>query len=365
LTIRVSLAVMAHPSRARFVDDLLSRLDRPAIVVWDERQDRWDTGRRAQLAFEPNATHHLTIQDDAVPCRDLVAGVEKALAALPDSDRSPLCLYVGRVRPYRDAINQLVAATRDDTAWLTMSQLHWGPGIVMPVKLIPDMVAWCDKRGRIPNYDRRISRWCQHQRLTVYYPWPSLVDHRGVAENPSLVPGRSGDRRAHRFLGVDASALDRDWTGGVVSIPALSRNGSSGGSPVKFVSEKYPNLDLSNKTGLHGVRFRDGVCDVDRPNAVSILQSPYWRRRGIRLATDDDLPAATKVDAAEPVQPSAAPPTAQAVQGGETPPDGTASNVLDWVGDNPARARQALEAEQRREKPRTTLVAALTRIVEA
>ena len=47
---------------------------------------------------------------------------------------------------------------------------------------------------------------------------------------------------------------------------------------------------------------------------------------------------------------------------GDGVPEGSAKQVLAWVGDDPARAAQALEAETRREKPRTTLAADLGRV---
>lgn len=43
----------------------------------------------------------------------------------------------------------------------------------------------------------------------------------------------------------------------------------------------------------------------------------------------------------------------------------TAAEVLAWVGDDPERARQALAVEQAADKPRTTVVNALTRIANA
>jgi hypothetical protein len=36
--------------------------------------------------------------------------------------------------------------------------------------------------------------------------------------------------------------------------------------------------------------------------------------------------------------------------------DGTAAQILDWVGDDPERARAALNAENEKDKPRSTLV---------
>jgi len=42
--------------------------------------------------------------------------------------------------------------------------------------------------------------------------------------------------------------------------------------------------------------------------------------------------------------------------------DGTAADVLAWVGEDPERAGEALEAEQEKDKPRSTLVKALQKI---
>ncbi|GFH34295.1 hypothetical protein [Streptomyces pacificus] len=42
----------------------------------------------------------------------------------------------------------------------------------------------------------------------------------------------------------------------------------------------------------------------------------------------------------------------------------TAAEVLDWVGDDPDRAAEALEAEEAADKPRSTLVKQLKKIAE-
>lgn len=263
---RVSVVVMAHPSRRRMVDQLLGWLDRPAEVVWDRHGDRWETGRRAWLAVDPSADFGLVIQDDAVACRDLVAGVERALTFLPEPGTALLGLYCGKVASFREKIRLLVAQATCETSWLTMSQLHWGVGIAMPTKLIEDMVAWCDQRSEVPNYDKRISRWCQYRGLTVWYPWPSLVDHRRVRENPSLVPGRNGDRRAHRFLGADVSALDQRWDGAVVGIPASG--GGFDGHRTWRVTGHCATASIATDNGAIRARqmfFRGAVLPADVP----------------------------------------------------------------------------------------------------
>lgn len=367
VTPTVSVVVMAHPKRQEFVPELLASLDRDAEVVWDQRNDRWDTGRRAWQAIDRSASHGLVVQDDAIICRDLVAGVEKALAHAPA--KTPLCLYCGRVRPYRTLVEQLVErADHGRASWLTMTGLHWGVGIVLPVEFIDPMIAWADQRPDIANYDRRISRWLDHQNIRTWYPWPSLVDHR---DSPSLVPGRgSAGRRAHRFAGADVSALDLRWDGSVVTIPALNipegpAPGMKGKPPVKFVSLKYPNLSVPSIN----VRFRPvttvdgvevGVADVTARGAIAHLQSPWMRRRGVALADEVDLefadsPGAGQKSSPEPTAGVTSPPDGP-------PPAGPAGDVLAWVGDDPDRARRALEAEQARARPRTSLVAKLGKL---
>lgn len=210
---------MAHPKRTGMVADLLDRLDRPVGVTWDEIDDRHDTGIRALEAFDPDASHHLVIQDDVLPCSDLIAGVEKALAHVPVG--CPASFYIGKVRPFGQAVAKAVAKA-EGASWITMAGIYWGPAVVVPTSSIEEMAAWYrGKHGaRISNYDRRMSRWFEQRDLRCWYSWPSLVDHRG---DTSLVRGRSGVRRAHRTLGPGESALDVDWSGRVVEMAHTER----------------------------------------------------------------------------------------------------------------------------------------------
>ena len=221
MTVTISATMMAHPQRAELAEQIRARLDRDVPVTWDESGSRWDTGRRAMLAYDASCSHHAVIQDDVIPCRDLFAGLEVALQHVPAD--VPVCGYLGRVRPYTDLVTNAAArARRWGASWLTLHFLGWGPLVVVPTHLIPEMVAYCDKLRNIPNYDRRLSRFFELERtVPTWYTWPSLVDH---ADGPSLVPGRISTDRvkrahtrvAHTFLGADASALDVDWSGSVV-----------------------------------------------------------------------------------------------------------------------------------------------------
>lgn len=217
MTVKLSVAVMAHPTREAMVTELLDQLDRPAEVVWDRINDRHDTGIRAMQAFGPDATHHLVIQDDVVPCGDLIAGAERALAHVPDGH--PVSLYIGRVRPFADAVKQAVAAA-DGASWITMEGIYWGPAIVLPAADIAHLAHWWGHNSHIVNYDKRISAWYQRRRVSCWYTWPCLVDHR---TGPSLShPTASMDRHAHRWHG-HRSSLDIDWSGDAVHLHRTER----------------------------------------------------------------------------------------------------------------------------------------------
>jgi len=209
----LSAAIMAHPKRADMVAELQGWLDRPVEPVWDQINDRHDTGARAIAAFDPDCTHHLVIQDDVVPAADLIAGAERALQSCPDN--VPVSLYVGRVRPFSHAVDHAVEIAGDHSSWIVMDGIYWGPAIILPTAVIPDVLGWFT-RTTVQNYDARLSRWFESRKTPCWYSWPSLVDHRGDTSlaHPRAKPGR----RTHSFLGAESSALDVDWGGSIVTI---------------------------------------------------------------------------------------------------------------------------------------------------
>lgn len=214
-TVRLSAAIMAHHKRERWIPYLHERMGADVPVVWDERSDRWDTGRRAMLAYDPEATHHIVVQDDAILPRDFLPGVQAAVAHVPDN---PVCLYTGRVRPNHIFVEHMVRRAQAEGAhWIVFDGPWWGPAVVVPTHYIDEMVAWADRLTHIANYDRRMSRFFLDRGVDCYYSVPSLVSHRDGPENPSLVPGRGNEGRvAFNFIGEEASALEVEWGPGAV-----------------------------------------------------------------------------------------------------------------------------------------------------
>lgn len=181
----IAYEIMAHPSRMEMIGPLAKSLK--AGVTWDEKSSRWDTGKRAWEALaDSEAEYGCVIQDDAILCRGFTRVLRDALEFVPE--RSPVVLYAGT------SIRSQVRHVKD-ASWLVMKQIIWGPGIVLPTKIIPQVLAM-GERYRIDNYDLRLSKWFERTGTPVYYTWPSLVNHRN---GPSLVQGRTGGRHAYWF----------------------------------------------------------------------------------------------------------------------------------------------------------------------
>jgi hypothetical protein len=218
---------MAHPHRAGEVTDLCRLLDRPVAVNWDlegpasGNADRvWRTARGGWRMADPTADFHLLLQDDALPCRDLLAGLEAALEHVPpDAVVSPY-LGNGKHVPRRWSDAAQVAQQRG-ASWLRADRVQWGVALILPVSAIEPMIEWADRRGGVPD-DMRVASWVERHRREVWYTWPSLVDHRAV---PSLTKHRAADRRAHRWH--DGSALGIDWSGPVAYEPMAARRGAA------------------------------------------------------------------------------------------------------------------------------------------
>jgi hypothetical protein len=210
----LSVAIMAHSKREQWVPDLEAQL--PGVrTVWDRKNDRWDTGSRALLAYDQDAEWHMVVQDDSLLPPDFFEGVKKMLGFVPPYH--PVGLYYGAVRPREQETRGMIArAQRENASFIVHNGPWWGVGIVLPTRQIRDVVRWGDEQSRIPNYDRRISRYYSSIDTPCYYPQPSLIQHRTGEENPSLVPGRSStNRRAWQFVGPQ-SALEVDWSGPVI-----------------------------------------------------------------------------------------------------------------------------------------------------
>lgn len=252
---KLSVKIMAHEKRAQFIPGLVEQLGiTDDDVIWDQKNNRWDTGRRAWEAIDQTADWGCVIQDDALVCRNFIPAMEKALARL--SEIEPKCVvspYVGTRRPMAHRVEAAVQdATHDGASWIKMPSLNWGVAITLPTWMIDAMLPWCDKQ-QYPNYDRRIGRYAiDRLSMPTMCTWPSLVDHR---DTPSLVQHGNG-RSAHRFIGEDRSALDIDWSGPVTHMggPRLSAYRRVMGPVPERQRKPYDTTSVSGRIQARSLR---------------------------------------------------------------------------------------------------------------
>lgn len=182
---------MADHRREEMVEYLLDKLgDVP--VLYDEGQGIWANRVQATMAYDPNATHHLVLQDDAILCHDFVNEVQQLIDKKPNHAFS---LYFGdRVRTRQTALDNLDAGGWEQ-CWFS-----WGLAIVLPVPIIESAIAYGERQTDISAHDdTRLARFMKSRQHPVWYPLPSLVDHR---VSKSLMENSEGSKRvAVKFLG--------------------------------------------------------------------------------------------------------------------------------------------------------------------
>lgn len=188
---QVTYGVVAHVARKSMADKLISRLG--AVSHFDDG------------SLGSNANHDLVWREASRDASDWVCILEDD-AVISDSFESDLCvalsnaprrsvigLYVGGERPPQWQHRVLKAAAKADAAgaaWLSCDTLLWGVGVALPVELVGPMLSTVEYSDA--PYDFRLGRWAILNRLPVYYPWPSILDH---SDPPTLIDHKDGAPR--------------------------------------------------------------------------------------------------------------------------------------------------------------------------
>lgn len=212
------MRVQHHPARAYLLPSLIERLDvEPEIVGDPNPEDRfpspWRTYRECLYAPPSSATHLLVLQDDVIPCRNLVAAC--ALLARPD----PVCLFLGGA-PVRTAVLAKKALARGER-FVPVHRAEWVPvvAVLWPVEAAQACLDWTSV-NRLPgdpnprSDDAVVGSWARREKVAIWATVPSLVQHADV--EPSLIgrrarAGRSLWRVAFSWIGEEQDPLQIDW----------------------------------------------------------------------------------------------------------------------------------------------------------
>lgn len=190
---------MTVPGREHLLEQLMERLERPLILSMDEeRHGPWWNARHAWTDYPAGVTHHTVLHDDALPCFNFEAEVERILEVWPSD---PLCFYTTRIEAYD---------CRPGGA-LDVVGFAWGAGLCLPVGLIEEFVGWCDThtRGDWIADDTRMMLWIAATGRRLVCPIPSIVDHN--PEGHSTVSNQGNDTSSAAWYTEHAS--DVTWGG--------------------------------------------------------------------------------------------------------------------------------------------------------
>ena len=203
-------AIMAHPKRHGWAVNLSRETGLP--IVWDQINTVWDTAKRAwRHAAEGGTTHSVVLQDDAIPCRDLLATLQVLSDLYPDE---PFCLTVIDYRLHGARREYMQAVESGKPFWSSNAAVS-AVGLMLPTKDIEPMITFGESFATIHD-DLKVRNYYRSLGRKMRFPIPSLVQHRNVDVNPSLVPGNDGrwsDRESSTFLGEHVSGLTVNWAG--------------------------------------------------------------------------------------------------------------------------------------------------------
>ncbi len=176
----VSLAIMAHPSRAAWVDELQETLGdvpvawaQPPYATPHDRGAVWRTCREA-LLLHTDAPFHCIVQDDAVLGGDFIDRLERMVEA-----GDYLYMLFWRPKQGFPVEYHMAHRARRHGFFIKDGGSMLGVGMVYPTARIDDLIAFADAEEPSMSDDERVKTWSVARGVQTYVPIPSLVNHRG------------------------------------------------------------------------------------------------------------------------------------------------------------------------------------------
>lgn len=222
---RISLSIMAVPSRLKHVSAMLGRLGAQlesakragldvcgTSVFYDEhRKGPWHSWRGAWETHKTwQSTHHVVLQDDILFCRDLPETLHALASARPDD-------VVSGFLP-RQSVTK---AHEQGLRWVRCARYLWAQCTMLPVPLGVEAMQWIDAQEGTEvakdwrqHDDSRLAAFFRMKKLPVFVAVPHPVEHLVEIEGGSAM-GHNFDptkRKAKVWIGEQASGTKFDWT---------------------------------------------------------------------------------------------------------------------------------------------------------
>lgn len=189
---KINIAIVAHTQR-RYDANKLADLIGADHVSMDDGTRGVNANHRAAWTWHQShpADWSVTLEDDAIPCKEFRWQLAQALQAAP---AQVVGLYLGRVCPehWQPTIEKATARATKQKACFIVGQhnLH-AVGIACEQSSVRFLLQGMTTYG-VYAVDDAISAWTVRNNVDVAYTWPSLVDH---ADGASLTRPLHGEPR--------------------------------------------------------------------------------------------------------------------------------------------------------------------------
>ena len=185
--VKIHIAVVAHHARAALAEKLAAEVGADHVSLDSGTRGAGANHRAAWSWHQAHpADWAITLEDDAIPCKDFR---EQAAAALEHAPARLVSLYLGRVRPehWQDTIEKaLQRAQKAKACWITDKHSLHAVGICADQRSI-QMALYALALYSVYPPDEALGLYTYRNQIDVAYSVPSLVDH---ADEDSLIPGK-------------------------------------------------------------------------------------------------------------------------------------------------------------------------------
>ncbi|WP_144122547.1 hypothetical protein [Catellatospora sichuanensis] len=282
---QLSTVIMAHPSRLTLAEALADRLAelKPDIVVDPEPHGSPSSLRTAAVAwsFVPeHATHHMVLQDDAVPCQGFADAVHAAIAQYPDT---ALALFTEWTS---NTAHHLRLAALTGATWAeVVDEYVPSVALVLPAAIARDFgqAATANLRAWTPTDDVALMNFLRERQVTAICRIPNLIDH----DSPDSLTGNThqGPRRSACFADDVPAPAPGDLLAMADLLPTFAHYQMPEFGSQPYHAQRKPIGDggLPWSIRTTGQWLADTGLDPARVTELARAHTDQWRRQHHRL----------------------------------------------------------------------------------
>lgn len=209
---KVSVTIFSHHSRSKRLQQTLEALgsDVAVEVVIDYKTEGiWQTAMKAWRSYGTDATHHLVLQDDIIPCKNFLVRLPEIIHHLPNDASVSFC----------DKLPLMHYAKQKKKSWVLSGKVRHAQALLQPVSQIENFIQWSEWNIR-PSYyhdDGRLEMYLHTFNKLMWHTVPSLVSHDddgSVYRYLKTGDSKPDDKPPYQelyFLGADVDPSTVDW----------------------------------------------------------------------------------------------------------------------------------------------------------